>query len=218
MNEVVLFGTGSFAEIAYQYLSQDSEYEVVAFTADKAYIEEESLFGLPVIPFETVAEQYPPEEHGMFVAITYTNLNHLRASKCAQAKEKGYELISYVSSDSTVWDSVSIGENCFIFENQTIQPFVEIGNNVILWSGNHIGHHSTIGDNCFIASHVVVSGHVEIEEYCFLGVNSTIIDGVTVAEHTLVGAQALITDDTKKNGVYIGNKADLRATNSREIL
>lgn len=218
MNKVVLFGTGSFAEIAYQYLSQDSEYEVVAFTADKAYIEEESLFGLPIVPFETVTEQYPPEEHGMFVAITYTNLNHLRTNKCAEAKEKGYELISYVSSDSTVWDDVSIGDNCFIFENQTIQPFVDIGDNVIMWSGNHIGHHSTIGDNCFLASHVVVSGHVDIKEYCFFGVNSTIVDGITIAEHTLVGAQALITDDTEEYGVYVGNKADLRATNSREIL
>jgi sugar O-acyltransferase (sialic acid O-acetyltransferase NeuD family) len=218
MTEIVIFGNGSFAELAYHYMETDSEYEIVAFSADEEYINKGTLFDLPVVPFNEVYERYPPDEYDMFVAITYTDLNHLRTEKYHQATDLGYNLVSYVSSDSVVSDKVTIGDNCFIFENQTIQPFVDIGDNVILWSGNHIGHHSTIHDNCFLASHVVVSGHVEIDEFCFLGVNSTVADGVTVAEHTLVGAQALIAADTVNNGVYTGPKATLKDTNSREVL
>src|SRR2546423_10208 len=73
-------------------------------------------------------------------------------------KQQGYRFISYVSSHSTSFPGTSIGDNCFILEDNTIQPFVTIGNNVVMWSGNHIGHHSTIGDHVFIASHVVLSG------------------------------------------------------------
>jgi len=39
--KVVLFGTGSFAEVAYYYLEKDSPYAVVAFTADRDLITRE---------------------------------------------------------------------------------------------------------------------------------------------------------------------------------
>jgi NDP-sugar pyrophosphorylase family protein len=52
-------------------------------------------------------------------------------------------------------ESVGLGENCLVLEDNTIQPFASIGRNVTLWSGNHIGHHAQIRDHCFIASHVV---------------------------------------------------------------
>jgi len=216
--DVVLFGVGSVAEVVHYYLTHDSDYKVVAFTVDEEYKEEESKFDLPIIGFEDIQDKYPPEEFDMFVAVAYSNMNETRASKYEEAKTKGYDMISYVCSESVIWDNVEVGENCFIFENQTVQPFVEIGDNVILWSGNHIGHHSTIGDHCFISSHVVISGHVEIEPYCFLGVNSTISDGVSVAKRCLIGADALILNDTEKERVYLGSEATLYEKTSREVM
>ena len=88
----------------------------------------------------------------MFIAMGYKRLNRLRTKFFDSAEEKGYDLISYVSSKAFIWRNVEIGKNCFIFEDNTIQPFVNIGNNVTLWSGNHIGHHSIIEKNCFISS------------------------------------------------------------------
>jgi len=210
--KVVIFGTGSFAEVAYYYLEKDSPYAVVAFTADKDLITEVEKFGLPVVPFEEVEKLYPPDRFKMFVAIGYSKVNKVREEKYNQAKEKGYELISYICSKAIVWDNVETGDNCFIFEANVIQPFVKIGNDVIIWSGNHIGHHSTIGDHCFIASHAVISGHCKIEPYCFIGVNATIIDGRTIAKECIIGADALIVKDTQKGGVYGGNPAKLLRT------
>lgn len=211
--KVVIFGTGSFAEVAYYYLTKDSPYEVVAFTADKEFITGEKKSGLPVVSFEEVEKLYPPDEFKMFVAIAYSKVNKVREEKYNQAKEKGYELISYISSKAIVWDNVETGDNCFIFEANVIQPFVKIGNNVIIWSGNHIGHHTTIGDHCFIASHAVISGHCKIEPYCFIGVNATLIDGITIAKECIIGADALIiVKDTQKGGVYGGHPANLLRT------
>lgn len=210
--KVVIFGTGSFAEVAYYYLVKDSPYEVVAFTADKGLITEGEKFGLTVVPFEEVEKLYSPDEFKMFVAIAYSKVNKVREEKYNQAKEKGYELISYICSKAIVWDNVKIGDNCFIFEANVIQPFVKIGNDVIIWSGNHIGHHTTIGDHCFIASHAVISGHCKIEPYCFIGVNATLIDGRTIAKECIIGADALIVKNTQKGEVYGGNPAKLLRT------
>lgn len=217
MGKIVVFGNGQVASVGYFYLTHDSPHDVVAFTVDRAYIEKDKLFGLPVVPFEEVEVLYPPREHKMLVMISYRKVNKLRAEKYYQAKEKGYEFISYVSSRATSWPGLEVGDNCFIMEENVIQPFVRIGNNVIMWSGNHIGHHSIIKDHCFLASHVVVSGSVTIEPYCFIGVNATIRDNITIAAECVIGAGALILSDTREKGVYVGKAAELIPRESNKL-
>lgn len=201
---LVIFGSGDIAQLAYYYFSTDSNYEVAAFAVDASYIKEPSFCGLPVVAFEDVIETFPPENNDFFVALSYSKLNSLRKEKFFAAKEKGYKLASYISSQATVLNERKIGENCFILEDNTIQPFVTIGNNVTLWSGNHIGHHSVIHDHAFIASHVVVSGGVEIGEQCFVGVNATLRDHIKIGEKCVVGAGTLLLADAASEGVYVG--------------
>ena len=202
MKKIIIFGTSGFAEVAHFYFTNDSNYDVVAFTANKKFITKSKLFGLPVIPFEDLEKNYPPEEYDMFIAIVYTNVNKVREQIYNQAKSKGYDLVSYVNSKATFWGDLKIGENCFILENNVIQPFVKIGNDVIIWSGNHIGHHSVIEDHCFLASHVVISGNVTVGKYSFLGVNSTLRDGIKIGKECVIGAGAVILKNTKDKEVY----------------
>ena len=202
MSRVVLFGTGDFARVAYAYLRDDSAHEVVAFTVHERFIETSELLGVPVVPYETLGETYPPGENAMFVAIGFSGVNRRRAEIFTECQERGYELITYVSSQAFVSKDVELGENCFVFEANVIQPFVRIGDDVVLWSGNHIGHDAAIGDHCFIASHVVISGNVEVGPYTFIGVNATIRDGVRIAPACVIGAGALIMKDTVEEGVY----------------
>lgn len=206
--KAIIFGTGSIAELAHYYLTNDSEYEVVAFTADKDYIKEETFFKLPLVPFEEIENKYSINEYEMFIALSYANLNKVRESKFNHAKEKGYKLLSYISSKCTDFSN-AIGDNCFILEDNTIQPFVKIDNNVTLWSGNHIGHHSVIDSHNFIASHVVISGHCHIKEYSFIGVNATIRDGITIEKENIIGAGSLILKNTKEKEVYVAKKTDV---------
>ena len=205
---LVIFGLGDIAQLAHYYFSTDSNYEVVAFTVDVAYITAPEFCGLPVAPFEQVATTYPPATHEIFVALSYSKLNQFRKEKYFAAKALGYPLASYISSSATVLNDGKIGDNCFIFEDNTIQPFVIIGNNVTLCSGNHIGHHSTIHDHCFIASHVVISGGVDIHESCFIGVNATLRDHITIGEKCVIGAGALLLSDAEPEGVYIGQATE----------
>jgi sugar O-acyltransferase (sialic acid O-acetyltransferase NeuD family) len=206
--KAILFGTSGQAEVMAHLLTADSEYEVAAFTSTRDYIKTDQIYGKPLLAFEDIEKVMPPSQYEMHIAVGYNTQNTIREKFYHEAKKKGYRLLTYVSSHTTNFAS-SIGDNCFIFEDNTLQPFVKIGNNCILWSGNHIGHHSVIEDNVFISSHVVISGHCVIGRNSFLGVNSTLRDGVKIAKDTTLGAGCLIVKDTEPGKTYIGTKATL---------
>lgn len=217
MADLVIFGTGDIARLAHHYFSTDSPHRVVAFTVDAAFRTADSFLDLPVVPFDAVAAAYPPATHAMFVAVSYAEMNQVRAAKYAQARGLGYQLASYVSSRCSFLTQVPHGDNCFVLEDNTVQPFVTIGCNVTLWSGNHIGHDSVIGDHSFISSHVVVSGHVQVGSHCFLGVNATIRNNVRLGDHTLVGAGALVMKNTPPRSVYVATRTDRFAKTSDQV-
>jgi sugar O-acyltransferase (sialic acid O-acetyltransferase NeuD family) len=217
MAKIVVFGTSQWAELAHFYLTNDSPHQVVGFTLDRDYIRSKEYKELPVVPFDEVERHFPPDEFKMFIPISFKRMNHARAEKYQNAKDRGYELISYVSSKATTFPGLECGDNCFIFEDNTIQPFVKIGSNVIMWSGNHIGHHSVIKDHVMITSHVVISGCCTIEPYCFFGVNAAVRDETIVARETLVGMGVTILKDTKEFEVYKASGTDPAGIRSDQI-
>jgi sugar O-acyltransferase (sialic acid O-acetyltransferase NeuD family) len=206
--KLVLIGDSAFAEVAYEYFTHDSRYEVVAFAVERAYLNRTGLFGLPVIPLEELSARYAPADHWFYAAVVYTQLNRLRARLYHTAKQMGYAAASYVSPRAFVWRNVELGDHCFVFENNVLQPFVKVGDNVVLWSGNHIGHHSTIGDHCFVSSHVVVSGFCDLGPSCFVGVNATFGNNVTVGADCLVGAGAVVIKNIAADTLVKGNPSD----------
>lgn len=218
MERVIVFGNGQPAEMNCFYLTHDSRYEVAAFTVDRAYIKESSLFGLPVVPFESIESIYPPDEYKMSLLISYRNMNRLKVEKYDQAKAKGYELVSYISSRASTWPGLVLGDNCFIYDNSVICPFAEIGNNVFIGPGSLISHHCVIKDHCFIGPNAVILGSTTVEPYCVIGANSTIRDGgVVIARECIIGTGVSIIKDTRERGVYINKPAELLGKPSNEL-
>lgn len=206
---ILIFGIGKISEVAYYYLKNDTDLNIIGFILEKDFInDEKTKFNLPIIEFENIENKYFPNEHYLFAPCTGSNLNKFRERIYNTGKEKGYNFYTYISSKSNIYTE-EIGENCFILEDNTIQPYTKIGNNCILWSGNHIGHHSIIEDHVFITSHVVISGMCLIKKYCYLGVNSSIRDNITLEEGTVVGMSASITKNTEGNSIYVGIPAKL---------
>jgi sugar O-acyltransferase (sialic acid O-acetyltransferase NeuD family) len=217
MEKIVLFGLSDFASVAYQLFTYDSPHEVAAFTVDRDYMKQTELFGLPVVPFEEIERNYPPQDYKLFILASFKRMNEFRAAKYYQAKEKGYQFVNYVSSKAMIWPGQVIGENCCIMQANMLDPFVEIGNDVVLWSGNHVGHHTVIKDHCFITSQVVISGRCIIEPCCFLGANSFIRDETVIASKTLVGAGVTILHDTKEGEVYKVREPELLGVRSDQL-
>lgn len=205
--KLVIIGLGETADLAYEYFTHDSPYDVVAFAVDEEFLSTNSFRGLPVIAINDVVEKYPPSKCCVFVAISSGELNRRRTKVYAAVKKLGYSCASYISSKAFVWHNVAIGENCFIMENNVLQPFTSIGNNVVMWSGNHLGHRSVIEDNVFVTSHVVISGFCKIGKNSFLGVNSCIADNTTIGRDNFIAMGACITRSTQDDEIYRGNPA-----------
>lgn len=215
--KLLIVGAAETAEIAYEYFTVDSEYEVVGFAVERDYRKSEFLNQLPVVCLDEIEQHFSPQDVYAFVAVSSTQLNRVRTRLYLDVKNRGYRLASYLSSRAFIWRNVEIGENCFVFEGNTLQPFVRIGNNVVLWSGNHIGHNTTIGDNCFVSSHVVVSGFCEIGDNSFLGVNSTIINNITVGKDCFVGAGSIIQRNTPNGAVYQAESTPMSKVGSLKL-
>jgi sugar O-acyltransferase (sialic acid O-acetyltransferase NeuD family) len=214
---LLIVGDGLFAEIAHEYFTHDSEYEVVGFSVEEEYRHRDEMRGHPLVGFEQLEQHFDPSGHSVFAAVTYGQVNRLRTRMAAEAKAKGFSLASYVSSRAFVWRNVELGEHCFIFEDNTVQPFVRVGSNVVMWSGNHIGHHSTIEDNVFIASHAVISGSVVIGQNSFVGVNSTLVNGITVGADNWIGPHVVITRDTEPNSTWRPARSEQREKSTLEL-
>lgn len=206
--KVVLFGTGDMAATICMHLRHDSAHEVVAFTVDRAYLDRDEFFGLPVVPYEEVTRRYPPDRFRMMVAISFSKANRLRAECVRRAKEQGYALLTYISSRSMAWPGAVVGENCRIGSFSVLQPFARLGDNVFVGDGVVVGHHSSIGDHCFLASGCTVAGEVTIGPYSFLGTGCTVRNKVSIAPETVIGAGAVILQDTIAKGVYLAANAE----------
>jgi sugar O-acyltransferase (sialic acid O-acetyltransferase NeuD family) len=199
---LIIFGAGDIAELAEYYFRTDARRSISAFTVDQAYLKEGQFKGRPVLPFESVDQEFPADQYDLFVAVSYSKLNTVRADKMREAAQKGYSLASYISSRAYVWDGFERAPNQFILEDNTLQPYCRVGQGVTLWSGNHVGHHSTIGAYTFVASHVVISGGVTIGDYCFVGVNATLRDHITVGQRCVIGAGAIVLADAPDESVF----------------
>ena len=216
MKKVVIFGTGELAQRIFFYL-KDSDDQVIAFCANKSKIDKEELLGLPVIAFENIKETFPPTEFSMFIALAYSEMNKKRTKFFNEAKNKDYELYSFIHPSTKIWDEFEMGENCFILANNVIQPFVKIGNNVLIGSNNLISHNTTIGDNCFITSNVTMGGHITMGKNCFVGLSATINQRIKIGDECIIGAGTIITKDINDKEVYAENSSKKLPQSSEHI-
>lgn len=219
MRKLVIFGIGKIGQVAYPHFRDDSDYQVVGFTADKAYLPQGGAYdGLPVIAFDEVEEYFPPQSHDLFIAIGYHDLNRVRAARCAAAKGKGYRLASYISSANRHVQKNQLGENCFVMAGEPIQPQAHIGNGCFLWTNALVGHHSRVGDYCWITSGAVIGGNSRIGSHCFLGLGSTIGHEISIGSYSIIGAGAVVVKASPEKSVYIAAETPRFRLNSEQFI
>lgn len=217
-NKLILFGLGRATDVLLYFFSHHSDFEVVAITVNRDYLAQEIYEGLPVVPFETIEEKYPPVSYRMFVVMGYADLNRARQVKIEEARNKGYEMVSYVHPNSGVPNDLVVGENCFIMNDVHIHPKVVIGDDVFIWSGSIICHHSSIGDHCWFTSGASIAGGVKIGNNGFFAINTTITNDVTIGDRCLVGANALVNKNLPDDTVVIAPSTKQYPLSSEDFL
>ncbi len=204
--KVVLYGREELARLTWYCLAHDSPLQVAGFTvlATELLPGEDSLCGLPLVPFETLEDRFPPDSHDLLIAIGPHQANAPRTARFAEGVAKGYRLARYISSRARVWPDLQIGPGSMIFENAVVEPFSRIGANCVLRANVHLSHDGVVGDHAFLAPRVAMAGQCRVGERCFLGVNATLRDGVSVAPGCVVGAGAVVARATEPDGLYVG--------------
>lgn len=200
--KLVLYGMGDFAELVCWHFDNDSDYEVVAFTVDRAYLDRDTFCGRPVVAFDEITNACPPDGHDVFVCIGYSGLNAGRVKGCAAAKRAGYTLASFVSSAAIVMTGLPLGENVYIEDHVTIQPGVHIGDGVIIMSQSVIAHHARLDEFVFISVGTTIAGTTRIGRQCFIGAGAVIRDHIEIGERCIIGGGATILESTEPLGVY----------------
>jgi acetyltransferase-like isoleucine patch superfamily enzyme len=179
---LIIVGDGVFAQVAYEFFTHDSRYEVVAFSVEREYVTKGGLFGLPVVAFEDLESSYAPAEHSFYAAVVFRDRNRLRERLYREAKGKGYAPASYVSSRALVHPRAEVGEHCLVCEATVVEPGARVEDNVVLWSGNHVGHHAVVGRNTFTLPHAVICEYARVGENCVVGPNVVVGAGAVVED------------------------------------
>lgn len=218
MKPVIIFGTGKVAEVIHYFLANESEFEIAGFTCDREHLTEDTFEGLPVVPFDEITTAYPADDYSVFVALGYQDMNALRADRVAQARELGYELISFIHASSGLPKDAQVGQNCFIMNNVHIQPRVVLGDNVFVWSGALIGHHVTLGDNCWVTSMANICGQVNIGRNCFFAANATVANGISVGDNCFLGANSLVTKNLATSSVVVQEPSKIMPVTSEQFM
>ena len=58
--KLVIIGNSAFAEIANEYFTFDSDYDVVGFSVEKDFITTDDFCGLPLVAFEDIEAHFSP--------------------------------------------------------------------------------------------------------------------------------------------------------------
>ncbi len=215
MKKIVIYGTTEMSEYLYSYLLRDKQVEVVAFTVENKYLDKTSFFSKEVIPFESIEQKYPPKDYEMIIAIGPTQMNKIREKYFNLAKEKGYNLYSYISKLASVMSPV--GENNIIGDFAVIEPNSNIGDNNMIYPHTIICSRATIGHHNYISPAAKIGTNDVVGNNIILGMNSTLKTDITIANETLVGANCYISKNTEFKGVYGVKSADLYGCVSDKI-
>lgn len=205
LDKIVIFGTTQFSYMLQKMIERENAAEIVAYTINERYMNSESVNthnGCLLYSFEQLEKVFPPNKYKILNSIGYTKMNSLRSEITNECKKKCYELVSFISRESTVLTELN-GIGNIVLPGAYIGCNVEIGDYNVFYTGSILTHHIKVKDYSFIAAGCTVGGNVIIGSNCFLGMNSTIKNGVSIANFSLIGASSYIDKDTEQYGVYV---------------
>lgn len=203
MENIIIYGIGDLADQLYRYINTDKQYRVLAFTVENNYINCCTFFGLPVIPFEKLADEYiNKDSYKILVCVGYNNMNQTRTKIFSNILINGYHIASYIHPTATVLTE-SLGYGNIILENANLSIGSKLGNGNIIYNNAVICHDTKIGNFNFLAPNSCILGFSEIGNNCFLGAHSTIRNKIIINDMCLIGAQCFVTEDMNKGEVMV---------------
>ena len=205
---VVVFGIGPISMTIFYSSRGSKKYDVCCFTADQRYMQDDTLCGLPIIPFEEIDTQYPPKSFDMLVVnVGAVSGTTSRKDMFLRAQGKGYNLINYIDDKADVMEDVILGRNNIIMANTHVGPKGKMGDNNFIRENIYLGHDFDIGDHNFLGPGCNFGGSCRIGDLNFIGMGTTVINNIEINDGNLVGAGTLVIKPIGSYGKYVGHPA-----------
>lgn len=203
MKNLVIIGNGSYSAMMKRYIELTDFGSVLAFAVDEKCIRESVLEGSPVIPLETLRNEFPPEKVELIMGIGYTQMGQIRKEIFETCKIWGYQFANYIHPTAILEKNVILGEGNNILEGVILEESVRLGNANLLFGGSMIAHETTVGNYNTFSVKAVVAGAATIRDNCFLGASSAVKDHVTLKDYVLIGATAFAFKDMEEYSVVV---------------
>jgi len=203
---LIIYGASSYAEMVARYFQHDSEYDVVAFCVDSAYLKQNEINGIPVVTYEEIEDHFDAENHSIFAAIGYKSVRTHKALY-EKVKKLPYPIVSYISSQAIIDPSSKVGANCLVLPGVILEPDTCIEENCFINSGAIVCHHSTIKAHSILAAGSLVGGLTTVGESSLIGFRATIAELLVLGEETLLAAGSVLLQPAEAHTMYAGMPA-----------
>jgi sugar O-acyltransferase (sialic acid O-acetyltransferase NeuD family) len=203
MKKAIIFGTGSYASVYYEYLK--NKFQIVAF-ADKKINSGGCFNEKPIIDEQVLFNQNTFYKHNIFVPIGDNRIRNKIISKLVALNR--YILPNFIHEKANINKSCLLGKRVYILPGVNVMPHTKISDNCMISVGSNISHHSVIGEGCFISHGVNIGANINVDSMCFFGINSTVMTGVKkIEKNSIIGAGSVVIRNVKKNSKMVGNPA-----------
>ena len=207
-DKLLIYGAGTYGKIVYHDIKQfgTEQFDVVAFVMNEEYINEKTLYGLPVVPFENIEKRYPPDVYRMLICCGYTVMRN-RKAMYDKALAKGYALPNYISSKAILETVPEMGNNNIILANAVVGYEGKMGSDNIIFQNTWIGHEFTIGSHSIIGFGSSIGGRANIGDLSYLSIGVTATGRIYFGNECLCGVGSNIIKDVEPYSTVVGNPA-----------
>lgn len=215
--KIVIFGNTMFSKEMMYFLKEEPEkWEILGFTLDPQYIEEDEFCGFPVFPFDTLDQYVPIQETEVLIAVGYSEMNHHREAIFQRCKEKKYAIASYIHP-SVVNHAKKIGEGNIILDFVQLCYDCEIGDGNIIKGTSDVAHDCVVGNFNYFAGLCHVGGASQIGDRNFFGVSCLVKSVSTIGNENLIGAGSYVSVPLKEHMVVSPAKCRVVQASERTI-
>lgn len=204
-NELLIFGTGDFADILAGKLENDGK-RITGYTINREWKKNETYRGKPLWAFEDIEDNIRPTECDIYIGVIGKGMFQFREEIYRKLSKKHYNLPNYISSSAKVF-SENIGNGNIIMENVVIEKHCILGNGNIIWPNVVMPHHNKVGNFNNLSPSVSFSGYSEVGNRCFIGNNASLNNHVKVYDMALVGAGVFVSKCLQKESVLVSERS-----------
>jgi len=135
--------------------------------------------------------------------------NKIRAKIFNLLKENNFNIINVIHPNTTISNTVKLGQGLTIMPGAIINTNTIIEDNVIINTNSSVDHDCIIKKHSQIQPGATITGTVKIEEYTTIGSGATILPNLKIGKNSFVGAGAVVTKNVADNLTVVGVPAKI---------